>query len=90
MPYNHRLFSAPGTDGERVWNECKRRVATLAQATSNGLAVDFMHATAITMADDNYWDPQHYRVGIADRLAHDLVAADHAEASPDYRLLSDH
>jgi len=90
VPYNHRLFSAPGTDGERVWNECKRRVGLLAQATSNGLAVDFMLASAITMADDNYWDPQHYRVGVADRLVHDLVTADRAGPSPDYRLLSDH
>jgi hypothetical protein len=90
VPYNHRLFSAPGTDGDQVWSECKRRVGLLAQAAPNALAVDFMQASTITMADDNYWDPQHYRVGVADRLAHDLVAADRAEASPDYRLLTGH
>ena len=90
VPYNHRLFSAPGTDGDQVWSECKRRVGMLAQATPHGLAVDFMQPTSITMADDNYWDPQHYRVAVADRLVHDLVAADHAEASPDYQFLPDH
>jgi hypothetical protein len=38
--------------------------------------------------DDNYWDGMHYRIGIADRIARDLAAADRGEASPDYVLLS--
>lgn len=87
VPYNHRLLSAPGTDGAQVWSECKRRAGLLAQATPNGTAVDFMRPSTITLADDNYWDPQHYRVGVADRLARDLVAAARGEASPDDQLL---
>ncbi|MDR3533791.1 MAG: hypothetical protein P4L90_24920 [Rhodopila sp.] len=88
-PYNHRLFSVPGSDGALVWDECKRRVAALARATPNATAVDFMLPSPITEVDDNYWDPLHYRVGVADRLAHDLIAADRGDTSPDYRLLSD-
>jgi hypothetical protein len=87
-PYYHKLFPPAGTDGARAWNECKRRVAGLARSGPNGVAVDFMLPSPITTADDNYWDPLHYRVEIADRLARDLVAADRGEASQDYRLLA--
>jgi hypothetical protein len=88
VPYNHVLMSAPGTPGALAWNECKRRVARLAARVPNTLAVDFMLPSPITVTDDNYWDALHYRVAIADRLAHDLAAADHGEASADYRVLS--
>ena len=81
-------MSAPGTPGALAWNECKRRVARLAARVPNTLAVDFMLPSPITVTDDNYWDALHYRVAIADRLAHDLAAADHGEASADYRVLS--
>jgi hypothetical protein len=88
-PYHHSLFSAPGTDGEQTWNECKRRVALLAHAAPNGSAVDFMQPSTITETDENYWDPLHYRTTVAARLAHDLAAAASGENSPDYRLLTD-
>jgi hypothetical protein len=88
VPYNHLLLSPSGSPGALVWNECKRRVARLAARTPNTLAVDFMLPSPITAADHNYWDGLHYRVAIADRLAHDLAAADHGEASADYRVLS--
>ena len=51
----------------------------------NMLVVDFMLPSPITDDDDNYWDALHYRVGIADRIVHDLAAADRGEASADYR-----
>jgi hypothetical protein len=60
----------------------------LATQIPNTLAVDFMLPSPITLADDNYWDALHYRVAIADRIAHDLATAEHGEASADYRLLS--
>lgn len=89
VPYNHRLFSAPGSDGDQVWNECKHRVANLAQTIPHLAAVDFMRASAITTADDNYWDPLHYRVAVADQVARDLGKAARAQTSPEYRLLTD-
>jgi hypothetical protein len=88
VPYNDRLLSPPGSDGAAVWDECKRRVASLSQRIPNVIVVDFMRPTPITSTDSNYWDPLHYRVGVADRVAHDLMAAVRGEASPDYRLMS--
>lgn len=87
-PYHERLMSAPGSEGAAVWDECKRHVAALGRTVPNVTVVDFMLPTPITTADENYWDPLHYRIGIGDRLALDLVAASHGEPSADYRVLS--
>jgi hypothetical protein len=87
-PYHVRLLSAPGSDGAAVWAECKRRVARLARTIPNVTVVDFMFPSPITTVDSNYWDPLHYRAGVGDRLARDLVAAERGGESADYRVLS--
>jgi hypothetical protein len=88
VPYNHVLFPPAGSDGAQAWNECKRRVVAIASEIPNTLVVDFMLPSPITTKDTNYWDALHYRVGIADRLAHDLGSAAHGLASADDRLLA--
>ncbi len=88
VPYNHHLLPASGSDGDKVWAECKRRIAAMAASRPNMLAVDFMRPSPITADDDNYWDPLHYRAAIADRLARDLAAAWHGQASPDFTVLT--
>ena len=88
VPYNHHLLPASGSDGDKDWAECKRRIAALAASRPNTLAVDFMIPGPITADDGNYWDPLHYRAAIADRLARDLAAAWRGEASPDFTVLA--
>ena len=83
VPYNHRLIPA----SDMVWDECKRRIAALARRIPNTLALDFMLPSPITRADDNYWDGQHYRTGIADRIARDLAGAERGDESADYIIL---
>jgi hypothetical protein len=85
VPNNHRLQAADGTPVGAAWAECKRRAAAL---FPGAVVVDFMIPSPITTDDDNYWDPRHYRVGIADRLARDLAVAAHGDASADYRILA--
>jgi hypothetical protein len=85
VPNNHRLQPPATGPVAEVWAACKRRAAAL---HPGALVVDFMIPSPITSDDDNYWDPRHYRVGIADRIASDLAASAHGEASPDYRVLS--
>lgn len=87
-PYNHVIIPKADQSGAAGWAECKRRIAALADAVPNGLAVDFMIPSPITDRDDNYWDALHYRVGVADRLARDLAAATRGEPSADYRVLT--
>jgi hypothetical protein len=89
VPYSRQIMPAPGSTGEAAWRECKRRVVALAERTPNSLVLDFMLPTPITEAADNYWDGLHYRHGIADRVAHDLGAAEQGLTSPDYVRLVD-
>lgn len=88
VPYNHVLLPAPGSDAAAVWNECKRRVGELSATVPNMLVVDFMRPSPITDNDRNYWDPLHYRIGIADRLVQDLAAAANAEGGPDDAIVA--
>ena len=54
--------------------ECKRRVVTLA-AGYGAAVVDFRFPSSITESDDNFWDPLHFRVGIARRIVEGLRQA---------------
>jgi hypothetical protein len=85
VPNNHRLQPPPDGPVADVWAACKRRAAALVPGT---LVVDLMIPSPITLHDDNYWDPRHYRIDIADRVARDLAAAAHGAASADYRVLA--
>jgi hypothetical protein len=85
VPNNRRLLPPESGPVGAVWTECKRRAAALMPGT---IVADFMIPSPITLDDDNYWDPRHYRIAVADRLARDLATAARGEDSPDYRLLS--
>jgi hypothetical protein len=87
VPYNRVRLPPPEHPAAAVWAECKRHAIELAQAVGHTMVVDFMLHSPITDDDDGYWDAQHYRVAVADRVAADLAGADRGEASPDYRIL---
>lgn len=88
VPYNHVLLPAPGSDGAAVWSECKRRAAAIGAAVPNTLVLDFMRPSPITENDRNYWDPLHYRMGVADVLVHDLAAATEGDGTADDAILT--
>ena len=76
-----------GEAGSRTavrWAECKRRVVAIAGgwAIAGGRAavVDMLVPSAITRDRANYWDPLHYRVAVAGRIAALLGGADGEEA----------
>lgn len=75
VPYHWAHQPRPGSREAIVWGECKSRLAALAAAAARTRLVDFMIPSAVTRADDNYWDPLHYRVRVARWLAHSLRAA---------------
>jgi len=85
VPNNRRLLPPETGPVGEVWAECKRRAAAL---FPGAVVLDFMIPSPITLNDDNYWDPRHYRVAVADRLARDLAAAARGERSDDYRILA--
>ena len=77
VPYNQQPDAAVrisrvvrcGANANCAWRRWRGSVP-------NALAIDFMLPSPITGVDDNYWDGVHYRIGIADRIAHDLAAAE--------------
>lgn len=64
----------PGSAAAERETACKGQVAKLG-ARYGAVVVDFRVPSAVTTEDSNYWDPLHYRVGIAERLAAALKAA---------------
>jgi len=89
VPYHVSLQPRPGTLDEQRMAACRAAVARIAEARPGTVLADFMIPSPITREDTHYWDPQHYRIGIAERLARGLAAA--AEGRPsaegDYVLL---
>lgn len=75
VPYHIAEQPRAGTRLASEWEECKRRVAAIAAAAPRTRLVDFMIPSPITRRDENYWDPLHYRVAIADWLMRALRAA---------------
>jgi len=87
VPYHVSLQPRPGTLEALRWGACRDAIAAIARARPGTVFADFMIPSAITREDTNYWDPQHYRIGIADRLVRDLAEAAAGRATPDLRLI---
>ncbi|HEX8166306.1 MAG TPA: hypothetical protein VF601_11035 [Beijerinckiaceae bacterium] len=79
----------PGTREADVEAECKDRVVAIARR-HGATVVDFRRRSAVTTEDSNYWDPLHYRIGIARAVAAALKEAHATGAEPPdqfYRVL---
>ena len=87
MPSEIGQHGAPGSDAAALLAACKAAVVDVARVTAGALVVDFQIDSPITRARDNYWDPLHYRITIADRIMADLAAARGGRAGPDDRIL---
>ncbi len=64
----------PGSRAALEEAECKTRISRIA-AKHRIPVVDFRFGSEITTRDENYWDPLHYRVAIAERIAKGVVEA---------------
>lgn len=87
VPYHVSLQPRPGTLEALRWAACRQSIAAIVRARPGAMLADFMIPSAITRDDLNYWDPQHYRIGIADRLVHGLAAAAAGRSGEDFVLL---
>jgi hypothetical protein len=74
MPVHVMHQPYPGSRAAAVEVECKRRIAAIAQARG-AKVVDWRIASPITTKESNYWDPLHYRLPVAQRLADEIVQA---------------
>ncbi len=69
----------PGSRTAVRWARCKREAAAIA-AERGATVVDMLIPSAITTDRANYWDPLHYRVAVAGRIAALLAGAAGDEA----------
>jgi hypothetical protein len=79
MPYYIERQGEPGGAARWQWDECKRQVAAIA-AETGAEAIDFQIPSAITRDKDNFWDPVHYRVPIAERIVDGLIKGESPDA----------
>jgi len=89
MPVHMAAQAPPGSRAAAVEDACKARVAGIGRRHAAAV-VDFRIPSRVTTEDSNYWDPLHYRIGIADRVVAALVDASAGRESPDgfYRVLA--
>jgi len=72
-PYHQSRLPVPGSRQAAILLECKMRIGRLAEAVPNTTVIDFWRRSRITLKDENYWDPQHYKASIAPILEHAIV-----------------
>jgi hypothetical protein len=89
MPVHIVAQPAPGSHAEAREQECKARIAEMARKHGAVPVIDFRIRSKITANDDNYWDPLHYRLPIADRVVKDLgeALAGREDPNGDWRYL---
>ncbi len=87
VPYHRSLQGQPGTLGEQQWHACKDAIAAIVRRRPGAVLADFMIPSPITLEATNYWDQQHYRVAIAERIERDLAAAAAGRGGEDVVLL---
>jgi hypothetical protein len=90
MPVHVAAQAPPGSPGAEREAACKARVAAIGRSRG-ATVVDFRIPSGVTTRDENYWDPLHYRLPIADRVVAALArAAETGADDPDgfYRVLT--
>jgi hypothetical protein len=66
-PINIEQQGHPGSHAAHRWAACKDQVTAL--AAHHAMVLDMLIPSEITLDRGNYWDPLHYRVGVARRIA---------------------
>ncbi len=76
-PLSAEIMGATDSANARAFEACRAALITLAHAMPNISVVDFNISGPITDERANFWDPIHYRVGIAGEIMADLALVQH-------------
>lgn len=82
MPVHISAQPVPGSIEEAREQACKVRANEVAERHGTRF-IDFRISSAVTESDENYWDPLHYRVGIARGLEQAIGVAAQSNKSDD-------
>jgi len=89
MPVNVAALPSPGTREAEIEAECKQRIVAIGRK-DGAKVIDWRFPSPLTQNETNYWDPLHYRVPVATRIAEQLGAAalaGHESDDGSYRFL---
>jgi hypothetical protein len=82
LPPTHAAgLPRPGSADAQFYDACKDALGVLA-ARQGAVLVDYAHISSVTRADENYWDPLHFRLPIARRVEADLTMVAKGESPP--------
>nr|WP_321986090.1 hypothetical protein [uncultured Lichenicoccus sp.] len=89
-PITDETMGVVGSRTRASWDACKRLAITAAGRTPNSIVLDFAQSDAITLAHSNFWDPLHYRIGIANQVMQDMAASlsDKHATGPEFHILA--
>jgi hypothetical protein len=73
-PITTETMGRPGSAIRAAWDACRRDADLDAAAVANTLVVDFTTDRTIDDRRENFWDPIHYRVAVADQVMAVLIA----------------
>lgn len=74
MPVHIAAQPLPSSEAAAVEAQCKARIVQIA-ARRGTKVIDWRYPSPLTRQDANYWDPLHYRIPVAQRLARDMGLA---------------
>lgn len=82
-PVHLSALPREGSAGGQRYEACKVEIARIA-ASQGATLLDYARGSVVTRVEDNYWDPLHFRLPIAGRVAEDIIAvARGGDAVPD-------
>ena len=82
-PITLDMLGRPGSAIRADWTRCREIAADAVRATPNALLLDFAIPDAVTRDRGQFWDPLHYRIGVADQVMRDMALALDGDAAPD-------
>ena len=72
-PITIETMGRRGSAVRASWDACKRDAAIVAGTVPNTRVVDFAVDDAINRSHENFWDPIHYRVAVADTVMNTIT-----------------
>jgi hypothetical protein len=72
-PITVETMGVAGSAVRASWDVCKRDAAVVARQVPNTRVVDFAVDNMVNRSHENFWDPIHYRVAVADTVMRALV-----------------
>ncbi len=81
-PITAATMGQPGSAIRASWDACKVQAAAATRQIPGAILLDFALPNPITLNRDAFWDPIHFRLGIANRIMADMALARSGNPDP--------